>query len=153
MCCFHYLCSKYHLIWIKEEKNKKCSLICNCFSGIFLRAPQQNGRFLFKTCTLAAQPGTEVPPTTGVSTGTCVLHAKARTWGKAAVVSYIRCSLCSGKPAEHLLPKRLSLGAPDTAPRSKAARGARLPTCTANLTQLVKSPSPFTDAVLCSFRL
>jgi len=39
--CYHYACSKYCLIWIKEEKSKKGSLICNCFSGIFLRTPQK----------------------------------------------------------------------------------------------------------------
>lgn len=63
-------------------------------------------------------------------------------------MSYIQCSLCFGKLAEHLLPKRLSLGAPDTDSRSKAAQGARLPTCSANLTQLLKSSSPSTGTVL-----
>lgn len=75
-----------------------------------------------------------------------MLHTKASTCRRAPA-AYIQRLLCSGKLAEHPLSKSLSLGAPGTAPRSKAAQGTHLPTGGANLTLLVKSSSPFPDSV------
>lgn len=144
MCGCHYVGSKYCLIWIKEEKSKKCSLICNCFSGIFLRTPEQKRRFLIKSCTFAAQPSTELPPTLGSARKDVCYRPKANTRRKASA-AYIQCSGRSGKLARPPLPKCLGLGTPNTAPRSKAAQGTPLPLRRANLTQPVKLSSPFTD--------
>ena len=94
----------------------------------------ENGRFLIKrAASLQHNLAQNCPHLWGQHGKMCAdtKDTKASTCRKAAA-AYIQHLLCSGKLAEHPLSKCLSLGAPDTAPCSKAAQGTRLPMCSAN---------------------